>query len=122
MEEKYAVFNGETYKAISSNGKIKLLSETIESGFVKDTPEAKYYVKLVEKSEVSEYFSMRRYAIYKGINVAVRDEKDNELLLYSSHHRMPSLGFDTIERGEYQKWVSIDKVDKIWEEKRNYLD
>lgn len=122
LNNSYAIYNGIKYEATSNGEDIVLIKHEAEEGFEPSKVRENYYKKTVRRNEVSEYFTLRKNTTYKGVDVAIVEEKGDELLLFGSNHRLPDLGFDTISRGEYRKWVNRRNVEYIKEEKYSYLD
>lgn len=121
MNKSYAVYKGEVYEARSSGDKINLILHKPKDGFIASLVRENYFKKSVSKKDVNEFYSLRKTGVYKNLKVAIIDESETEFLLYGSNHQMPSLGFETLSRGEYRKWVNKGKVDDVREEKQSYL-
>lgn len=146
----YAVYNGKEYKKStkkSLTGIIRLISwdkNDLKNGFLcyeSQSFMSKYGFsceKEVPKSEITEAYNIRTYAVYKGVNASIVGwEKDNKVELYTNClygedekeflKKMEYAGFE-FSHGEqggyrvYAKIVSLDDPDLQLLEHRTELD
>ena len=122
---RYALYQGKEYTfGIRKDGKFILRSSDIGDlamGFeecepfkVKGTPNDVVCLKFVDRNELSEFYRVRTYAIYKGYRFDAIDEKDNMVSIVTmtgDYRNWLSLGMDCIEKGVYQKWVQKNEID-----------
>ena len=94
----------------------------MDNGFKEFQP-GKYVKRKVSLKEITSAYKIRTKGIYKGYRFAILSEEDDKYLLYGGYHHdiMMGLGFEIIERGVYEKWVSKDELEKVWEEKTPML-
>lgn len=120
----YAVYEGTEYRFTMGDGDEVLLKSNdvkdASKGFSESMHRQGTYLKTVLRKELTEVYSIHTMALYEGNEYLVYSEDHDRLCLEGgeSEAQMISLGFEyTEDRGVFRKWVTKDKVDRIWEEK-----
>lgn len=129
---KFAIYMGKEYMSgKNKDGKIILRSTNIkdvENGFEPCEPfmfrsceKEIVCLKLVNRSDVEDYYKIKVKASYAGFvfDVAeVRDDKISIMAMTGDYRDWLNLGMKCIDKGVYQKWVNRGevKIDFIKEE------
>ena len=115
---KYCIYKGEEYICSERSGKIRISTdkkEKLDDGFEEvDSYSGTYYRKMIDKSEVDDFYQLGTSIVYKGFLVpgsltGIRVEG-------SSDGRDPvanRLGLEMHDRGEYSKNITEDEIDYI---------
>jgi hypothetical protein len=120
--DSYALYKNKEYIADRPflETKIHLYStdsEDVKRGFREYM--AGRYEKAVEPHEIESAYSALSYALYKGHPFQVVKINGDKILLY---HAGPSptveaLGFEMVDRFEYELEVDRSEIEKFWEER-----
>lgn len=117
----YGIYHGVVHKiGVEPNGKIAL-SPNSESE-IDDTYADPYhigmYTKLIDRTELSEAYSLSSYAEYQGYKIEIVRETGDEYELYLSDHALAEkLGFDRCDKCGYDLMVKKTDV-KVTVEKK----
>ncbi|MFT3984213.1 MAG: hypothetical protein QM697_09900 [Lachnospiraceae bacterium] len=80
-------------------------------------------IKLVEKTEIKEFYRIRTKAIYANYEFEVVDEKDEMISIVTmvgDYQICEGLDMKCIDRGVYQKWIDKNEAEiKIEKEDLN---
>ncbi|MCX7569210.1 hypothetical protein OS242_04495 [Tumebacillus sp. DT12] len=92
-------------------------SADLQSGFVEFTKGC--YYKEVAPSEIESAYSVTSYALYQGTQFQVTKTTGDRVLLYHSGPSLQAeeLGFNMVDRFEYEKEVDRSELEKMWEER-----
>ena len=121
---EFATYLGKEYTSGQKDGKIILRStnlKDIENGFIpcepfllKNYSEEIVCLKLVNRSEVDDYYRLRTKALYSGYEFEVTKEKDNMISIVAmtgDYRDWLNLGMVCIDKGVYQKWIQKDEAE-----------
>lgn len=123
---EFAIYRGKEYEASHYKDDDYLLYSyeysDLNDGF--EDRGYKHFVKIVKESELQDFFLMNSKAIYKGTKVGVFEEKGDQVLIGTSGDKAfaEQNGFTEVDRYEYEKWVKRNDLEKMWEEKKSYLN
>lgn len=124
---KYATYLGKEYTSgKNKDGKIILRSTNIndiENGFepcepfiYRNSNEKIVCFKLVERSDVEDYYKLETKAVYAGFEFEVVEEKTNEISIIAmtgDYRNWLDLGMQCIDKGVYQKWINKDEAEMV---------
>lgn len=117
----FALYKNVEYKAHLDfhTNKIKLVStdsKDLQAGFEERSPGK--YIKVVSSQELQSAYTVRSFALYQGTQFQVIKISNDDILLYHSgpSPRAEQLGFQMVDRMEYEKVVSRSELEKLWEE------
>lgn len=73
----------------------------------------------VAPSEIESAYSVTSYALYQGTQFQVTKTTGDRVLLYHSGPSLQAeeLGFNMVDRFEYEKEVDRSELEKMWEER-----
>ena len=115
---KYCIYKGEEYICSERSGKIRISTdkkEKLDDGFEEvDSYSGTYYRKMIDKSEVDDFYQLYTSIVYKGF--CVSGSLKGIRLEGSSDGRDPvanRLGLEMHDRGEYSKNITEDEIDYV---------
>lgn len=122
---KFAIYLGEEYTSGKDrNGKIILRStdmKDVEKGFelcepfqYKKYAEKVVCMKVVDPSEVEDYYRITTKAIYAGFEFEVMEEKGDEISIVAmtgDYRDWLNLDMKCIDKGVYQKWIKKEEAE-----------
>ena len=117
----YGIYHGEVHRiGFNQDGTISL-SPNSESE-IDDTYVDQYhlgiYTKIIDRTELSEAYSLESYAEYKGYKISIAREVGDEYELYLSDYELAQeLGFDRSDKYGYDLMVKKADVKVIVEKK-----
>jgi|GEM_PF-2141112 len=116
----HALYKGKEYRLVSlRNNIIKITSndpEDMKNGFTKYMEDV--YSKPVEKSDLTETFTIVPWARYKGLSFSLRGMDATSVSLITEDKVLANkLDFEAPDKFYWEKWVRRDELDSIWEEK-----
>ena len=77
------------------------------------------FIKHIDKSEIENAYSFETLAFYKNHRFQIDKVKGSKVLITTSEKKTyEELKLDFVDRGWYEKWVSISELEKIWEERK----
>ena len=117
----YGVYHGEEHRiGFEPNGKISLSpnsDDEIDDTFV-DLYHLGMYTKIINRTELSEAYSLESYAEYKGYKISIAREAGDEYELYLSDYTLTEkLGFGRCDKCGYNLMVKKADVRVIVEKK-----
>lgn len=121
----YAKWQGKEYKyGRDFNEERIIITNEVKSiglGFKLNERTSTYFKKVVE-SELDEIYSIKTYAIYRGVKCYVRSENGRDILLSLEDMKAAEkLRFGNVDRGCYERWISINEIESFVEEKNTIL-
>ncbi len=123
---KYAIYLGKEYRAGRFKDRKIILHSTnirdVENGFMmcepfkiaKSDDEEIVCQKIVNHSDVDEYYVVRTKAVYAEFEFEVVDEKDNKLSIVAmtgDYKDWQNMGMKCIDKGVYQKWINKEEAE-----------
>jgi hypothetical protein len=116
----YGIYKGKEYK-VSKDQKgdsILLTSDKskIDTSFF-DKYNSGVYRKKINRDELTSYYSIDTYAMYKGFKLPVNRENTDSYYLVTDTAIGEKIGFDMIEKGVYGKWIPKSEVNIIIDKK-----
>lgn len=119
---KFAIYMGKEYvSGKTKDGKIILRStdiEDVKNGFepcnpfiFRNSTNKIVCLKLVNRSEVEDYYELKTKVIYSGFSFDVIGENNDEILIVAmvgNYRNWLNLGMKCIDKGIYQKWIKKD--------------
>lgn len=118
----YAVYKGKEYLAERDyeQNKIYLLStdsKELQNGFLAITQHD--FEKEVTVSELDSAYTVFTYAYFGGFKFNLEEiENEKGLLVHTgSHPHLHQLGFEMVEPHVFEKWVPLEELENIFEEK-----
>ncbi|UVI30211.1 hypothetical protein [Paenibacillus spongiae] len=118
----FAKYNGREY-AVGRKGRewVNLISTDTTSvidGFLPHKYESGIFMKKVQKSDILESYMVRAIVVYKEIEFVVRKRfNDTVLIGTSEQHTAESFDFYRLTKFNYEKWIPINEVSDIKNEK-----
>ena len=117
----YGIYHGVVHRiGFEPDGQIALFPNSDSE--IDDTYIDRYhlgiYSKLIDRSELSEAYSLESYAEYKGYKISIARETDDEYELYLTDYALAQeLGFDRCDKYGYN--LTVKKADvKVTVEKK----
>ena len=125
QDGKFAIYIGKKYlSGKNKDGKIILRSSNIkdiENGFepcepfiFKNYEEKIVCLKLVNRSEVEDYYRLKTKAIYAGFVFDIVEELEDMISIVATvgdYRDWLNLGMKCMDKGIYQKWVNKNEVE-----------
>lgn len=116
----YALYKDKEYRLVKKqDGTFRLVSEDPQdasNGF------STYYdvlIKEILRNEIAHAYLVKTYCTYKGHRFYVEQEADGKLYIHTSDSSLhKALQLEMSEPFSYEKWVPLDELDAIWEEKK----
>ena len=122
---KFAIYMGKEYiSGRTREGKIILRStdiEDIKNGFEPCNPfilgnstNEIVCLKLVNRSEVEDYYELKTKVIYSGFSFDAIEENDDDISIVTmtgDYRDWLNLGMKCIDKGIYQKWIKKDEAE-----------
>lgn len=126
---EFAVYKGKKYVSSYSVLKnvVNLVSKDptdLELGFVEEKRGSKrYYIKSVYISEIEETYSLSTKAKYKGKQVGVSrlQEDGRYVIFHGDREYCEKHGFKFLEPGVWEKAVTKEELDDIWQKKNSII-
>jgi hypothetical protein len=117
----YGIYQGAVHRiGFEPNGKIALSPNSdseIDDTYV-DPYHLGMYTKIIDRTELSEAYSLESYAEYKGYKISIAREVGDEYELYLSDYELAQkLGFDRCDKCGYNLMIKKTDVEVIIEKK-----
>lgn len=124
-EVKFAIYLGKEYTAgKNKEGKIILRSTDIKDVINGVEPCDPFTfrkgknkivcLKVVERAELEDYYTLKKKAVYKGVEFEVVEEMDDKLSIVTmtgDYRDWINLGMRSIDKGVYQKWIGKNEAE-----------
>lgn len=121
IDGTYGVYHGEVHRiGFEPNGKISLSpnSDSEIDGTYVDPYHLGMYTKIIDRTELSEVYSLSSYAEYQGYKIDIVRAAGDEFELYLSDHALAQkLGFDRCDKYGYHLMVRKSDVEVFAEKK-----
>jgi len=120
---RYGKYNCKEYRLVKSEklyiGLVGHDKKDIENGFTPYVRDESIFTKRVLKSEVTEVYSIRSKAIYRGYTFELVCCKQPMVALATCNDDIAKeCGMEAVDRWDYRLWVHIDEVEIVEEKEK----
>lgn len=122
----YAIYKGGEYEVSYGKNDMVYLHSYEDIGLANGfyLREKNHYIKYVHKNELDELYRIVTKARYHNYEFQAFKQEGEMVLLYASGGNgllCEQLHFKQINKCEWERWVNIKDIERIWEEKTNRL-